>query len=267
MDIDVLGGLDVFENGVAIAPAAPSERQVLAVLAAHADRVVPVDVLAEELRALVPREQTHPVLWAAVRRLYERLDAAVAPCGDRTAGSALVRTAHGYRLDTDGGGLDVREFAREADAGHLALARGEYATAAVRLRGALRLWKGPAFDGVTPGPRLTARIVELESARKSAVEGWVEAQLELDRLRRAFDGAEGGAGEPAPAFDGARENRPAPVPGLRPLPRQFALVAAGDSGWNRMRPGRASSRTTAPDAADRGGIRLAACRMRRTHAR
>ncbi|MFE3288644.1 BTAD domain-containing putative transcriptional regulator, partial [Streptomyces sp. NPDC059233] len=149
MDIDVLGGLGVFENGVPIAPAAPSERQVLALLAAHADRVVPVDVLAEELRALVPREQAHPVLRAAVRRLSERLDAAVAPCGGRTAATALVRTADGYRLDTGGGRLDVREFAREADAGHLALARGEYATAAVRLRSALRLWKGPAFDGVT----------------------------------------------------------------------------------------------------------------------
>ncbi|MFE2328129.1 BTAD domain-containing putative transcriptional regulator [Streptomyces sp. NPDC059385] len=268
MDIDVLGGLDVFENGVPIAAAAPSERQVLALLAAHADMVVPVDVLAEELRALVPREQAHPVLRAAVRRLYERLDAAVAPCGDRTAGTALVRTADGYRLDTGGGSLDVREFAREADAGHLALARGEYATAADRLRSALRLWKGPAFDGVTPGPRLTDRIVELELARKTAVEGWVEAQLELDRLRRVLDGAGGAAGEAAPAFDGAGESRPVPGPGPRPLPRQFARVAEGDSGWNRMRPGRASARTAAPAAAPaRGGIRLAACRMRHTHAR
>ncbi|MFB6614390.1 BTAD domain-containing putative transcriptional regulator [Streptomyces sp. NPDC085524] len=266
MDIDVLGGLDVLEGGVPIAPATPSERQVLAVLAAYADHVVPAAVLAEELGALVPRERARPELRAAVLRLRERLAAAVAPCGDRTRtpGSVLVQTAGGYRLDTGGGRLDIREFAREADAGHLALARGEYAAAALRLRGALRLWRGPAFDGVTPGPLLTGRIAELESARRTAMEGWVEAHLELDGLRRSFDGT----GERGPAFDEVRGSGPVLVPGLRSPSRQFAPAAAGDLGWNRLRPARGSTRTAAPAAApDHRGIRLAACRMRHTHMR
>ncbi len=49
VDIDALGALEVRENGVSITPTAPKPRQVLALLALHADQVVPVSVLVEEL--------------------------------------------------------------------------------------------------------------------------------------------------------------------------------------------------------------------------
>ncbi|MEV0305117.1 hypothetical protein [Streptomyces prasinus] len=49
MDISVLGGLTVRENGVSITPTAPEPRQVLGLLALHADQVVHVSSLTEEL--------------------------------------------------------------------------------------------------------------------------------------------------------------------------------------------------------------------------
>ncbi|MFI5618085.1 BTAD domain-containing putative transcriptional regulator [Streptomyces sp. NPDC051567] len=188
MDIDVLGGLDVLENGVPVAPAAPPARQVLAVLAGHADQMVPVAVLAEELEAHAPPEHTRAVLHSCVRQLRERLAAAVDPGGPRTATTVLFQAPGGYLLDTGGGRCDLHEFAREAGAGYRAMARGEYETAARRLRGALRLWKGPAFDGVNPGPRLAELIAGLEATRKSVVEQWVEAELALGRHRELRSG-------------------------------------------------------------------------------
>ncbi|MGW0366503.1 AfsR/SARP family transcriptional regulator [Streptomyces sp. NPDC002990] len=209
MDIDVLGGLDVLENGVPVAPAAPPARQVLAVLAGHADQMVPVAVLAEELEAYAPPEHTRAVLHSCVRQLRERLAAAVRPGGPRKAATMLVQTPGGYLLDTDGGRSDLRDFAREAGAGYRAMARGDHETAARRLRGALRLWKGPAFDGVNPGPRLAELIADLEATRKSVVEQWVEAELALGRHRELRTGL-------------AELSRP--------------RGGAGDSGWGRLRP-------------------------------
>ncbi|MFG2875197.1 BTAD domain-containing putative transcriptional regulator [Streptomyces sp. NPDC048337] len=209
MDIDVLGGLEVLENGVPVAPATPPARQVLAVLAAHADQVVPVGVLAEELAALVPHEHARATVYSCVDLVRRRLAAAVAPGGRRTAESILVQTPGGYLLDTGNGRSDLHEFAREAGAGYRAMARGDHESAARRLRGALRLWKGPAFDGVTPGPRLHARIADLEATRKAVVEQWVEAELALGRHRELSSGLA----------------ELSLVPGLR----------GTDSGWGRLR--------------------------------
>uniref|UniRef100_A0AAU2JTG1 OmpR/PhoB-type domain-containing protein n=1 Tax=Streptomyces sp. NBC_00049 TaxID=2903617 RepID=A0AAU2JTG1_9ACTN len=232
MDIDVLGGLEVLENGVPITPATPSARLVLAVMAAHADQVVPVAVLAEELAAHVPPEHARSVLHGCVRELRERLAAALPPGGPRSAETVLVQTPGGYLLDTGGGRSDLHEFAREAGAGYRAMARADYETAARRLRAALRLWKGPAFDGVPSGPRIAERTAELESTRKAVVEQWVEAQLALDRQRETRS---------APAA-------PVLVPGPGGAPRQVSPVRPGDSGWGRLRPVRTPARTPIPTA-------------------
>lgn len=49
MDIRILGALDVRENGAPVAPTAHKPRQVLALLALHADRPVTAGTLTEEL--------------------------------------------------------------------------------------------------------------------------------------------------------------------------------------------------------------------------
>ncbi|MGW5852239.1 AfsR/SARP family transcriptional regulator [Streptomyces sp. NPDC055254] len=211
MDIDVLGGLDVLENGVPVVPAAPPARQVLAVLAGYADQTVPVAVLAEELEAYAPPEHTRAVLHSCVRQLRGRLAAAVDQGGARSAATMLVQTPGGYLLDTGGGRSDLWEFSREAGAGYRAMARGDYGAAARRLRAALGLWRGPAFDGVDQGPRLAELVAGLEATRKSVMEQWVEAELALGR-RREPGSARGGAG------DTGWGRRRAPEPVGRPFP-------------------------------------------------
>ncbi|MFD3542977.1 BTAD domain-containing putative transcriptional regulator [Streptomyces sp. NPDC058662] len=275
MDIDVLGGLAVLENGVPVVPAAPPARQVLAVLAGYADQTVPVAVLAEELEAYAPPEHTRAVLHSCVRQLRGRLAAAVDQGGARSAATMLVQTPGGYLLDTGGGRCDLWEFSREAGAGYRAMARGDYEAAARRLRGALGLWRGPAFDGVDHGPRLAELIAGLEATRKSVMEQWVEAELALGRRREAAFDPVGGAplrSGAAPVRSGEGDTgwgrRHAPAAAVRPFPASGAETdfhrseAAVPSETYRLRhsvlPGRSGAAASAAPVASTAGSEGAA---------
>lgn len=185
MDIDVLGGLHVTENGVPIVAPTPEARHVLAVLIAHSNQVVPVSVLAEELTSCAPPEHTRAVAHAAVRVLREQFAGALetGPGAVRTPDTVLPAVPGGYLLDTGDGRCDLHEFEREAGAGYRAMSRGDFDTAARRLRAALDLWDGPAFAGVEAGAWLGGRIAALEETRLAVFGQWVEAGLALGRHR------------------------------------------------------------------------------------
>ncbi|MFE9837947.1 BTAD domain-containing putative transcriptional regulator [Streptomyces sp. NPDC005551] len=95
MDIDVLGALDVRENGVSIAPTAPKPRQVLALLALHADRVVPVDSLIEELWSGRPPRSARTTLQTYVLQLRELIAVALAGTGVRQPGTGVRQLGAG----------------------------------------------------------------------------------------------------------------------------------------------------------------------------
>ncbi|MER7351383.1 winged helix-turn-helix domain-containing protein, partial [Streptomyces aurantiacus] len=132
MDIDVLGALAVRENGISITPTAPKPRQVLALLALNADRVVPVSALSEELWGASPPRSARTTLQTYVLQLRELIDRALAhralahraaadsagAGGGRvqppSAKEVLVTAPGGYVLCSGGGRCDVREFERLA---------------------------------------------------------------------------------------------------------------------------------------------------------
>lgn len=186
MDIDVLGALAVRENGRSITPTAPKPRQVLALLSLHADQVVPVTALIEELWAGEPPRSARTTLQTYVLQLRSLIAAALkhgAQEGQegtaRTAKDVLVTLPGGYRLDSGGGTSDVREFDRLAGLGYRAMDAGDYAGAARQLREALALWSGPAFADVHGGAQLDMEIKRLEeagSARSTSasrpISGW-----------------------------------------------------------------------------------------------
>ncbi|MFC8147961.1 winged helix-turn-helix domain-containing protein, partial [Streptomyces paradoxus] len=104
MDIDVLGALAIRENGVSITPTAPKPRQVLALLALHADQVVPVTALIEELWGANPPRSARTTLQTYVLQLRELIAAALARepgealAAQRTAKEVLVTSPGGYLL-------------------------------------------------------------------------------------------------------------------------------------------------------------------------
>lgn len=212
MDVRILGGLSVRENGVSITPTAAAPRQLLALLAANADQVVPVTVLMEELwpsgAPRGARGELHAHILGLRALISDALgdglrdgrgdalgDAPGAASGDlgpsqhdaaawlesRTAEAVLVSLPGGYRLDTGGGSNDAWQFERAAGAGYRAMEAGDLQRAALRLGEALALWRGEPYAGVAAGPHLRMEIERLEASRLSALDQWVEAQLRLGR--------------------------------------------------------------------------------------
>ncbi|MFD3330955.1 BTAD domain-containing putative transcriptional regulator [Streptomyces sp. NPDC058701] len=204
MDIDVLGALAVRENGLSITPTAPKPRQVLALLALHADQVVPVSALIEELWAGEPPRSARTTLQTYVLQLRALIATALERGGPdagpggapgtvpggpraevppRTAKDVLVTLPGGYLLSSGGGTLDVREFDRLAGTGYRAMDAGDFAGAARLLREALALWSGPAFADVQGGVQLDMETRRLEETRLCALDQRIEADLRLGRHR------------------------------------------------------------------------------------
>ncbi|MGW0932730.1 AfsR/SARP family transcriptional regulator [Streptomyces sp. NPDC002644] len=187
MDIDVLGALNVRENGVSVTPTAPKPRQLLALLSLQADHVVPVGTLIEELWGERPPRSARTTLQTYVLQIRELISAALeqAPCrpGRLTAKDVLVTLPGGYLLDTAGGTSDVREFERLAGLGYRAMDAEDYAGAARHLREALSRWTGGALADVTTGPQLEMETRRLEETRLCALDQRIEADLRLGRHR------------------------------------------------------------------------------------
>ncbi len=200
MDIEVLGTLAVREQGVSITPTAPKPRQVLALLALHADQVVPVAALIEELWAGAPPRSARTTLQTYVLQLRALIataleQGAAAEAGGETAGAAaaagrrrtakdvLVTLPGGYLLNSGGGTSDVREFDRLAGTGYRAMDADDFPGAARLLREALSLWSGPAFADVQGGAQLDMEARRLEETRLCALDQRIEADLRLGRHR------------------------------------------------------------------------------------
>jgi SARP family transcriptional regulator, regulator of embCAB operon len=187
MDIDVLGTLAVRENGVSVTPTAPKPRQVLALLALHADQVVSVASLVEELWGKNPPRSARTTLQTYVLQLRDLISTALEhePEGaePRTAKDVLVTLPGGYLLNTSGGTNDFREFERLTGTGYRAMDAGDFPGAARQLSEALELWSGPALADVQSGPHLKVETRRLEETRLCALDQRIEADLRLGRHR------------------------------------------------------------------------------------
>ncbi|MEU3073948.1 AfsR/SARP family transcriptional regulator [Streptomyces laurentii] len=185
MDVRILGGLSVRENGASVTPAAAVPRQILALLATFAGQIVPASVLMEELwPAGAPRRARHE-LKAYIGELRFLITAALPQgrgAGDgRTVETILAAEPGGYRLDTGRGSHDVWQFERAAGAGYRAMEAGDLTRATLRLGQALALWRGEPYAGVAAGPRLRAEAERLGASRLSVLDQWAEAHLGLGR--------------------------------------------------------------------------------------
>ncbi|MFE3265639.1 BTAD domain-containing putative transcriptional regulator [Streptomyces sp. NPDC059215] len=185
MDTDILGTLAVREKGISITPTAPKPRQVLALLVLHADQMVPVGMLSEELWGARPPRSARPTLQTYILQLRELITAALEkdPGGHRTAKDVLLTVPGGYLLKSGEGSSDVREFERLAGLGYRAMDTADFPEAARHLRAALALWSGPPLADVQAGPHLATQVKRLEESRLCALDQRIEADLRLGRHR------------------------------------------------------------------------------------
>src|SRR5215218_239577 len=138
MEIRVLGPVEAVVDGRVRPLPGGGERELLALLALSAGRVVAVPVLVDALWAEALPANPGNALQVRVSKLRRALAAAGAPS------AVLVTRPPGYLLDVDRDGVDALRFTDQLAAVRAA-ADTDPATAARRYREALALWRGPAL--------------------------------------------------------------------------------------------------------------------------
>ncbi|MFI9596343.1 BTAD domain-containing putative transcriptional regulator [Nonomuraea sp. NPDC052265] len=178
MRLNVLGPMELVVAGQAVPVGPPKQRALLALLAMHAGRVLPTDLLADRLWSGDPPPSAQASLQVYVSNLRRRLEPDRRP---GTPPAVLVSAADGYGLMTGGLGLDTRDFGTLVSAGSGHLAGGRHEQAASALAEALDLWRGDPYADVRSQDWAQPEIGRLEQVRLDAVEGLAAALLELGR--------------------------------------------------------------------------------------
>jgi DNA-binding SARP family transcriptional activator len=170
MEFRILGPLEVWDEGHQIPVPGERQRTLLAFLLVHANELLSVDRLIDELWEERPPGSGAKALRVRVSQLRKVLP-----------GGVLETRPPGYLLRIGSEQLDLHRFERLAEDGKHALEAGDPAGAAASLQQALALWRGPPLADV-PYPRFAqAAGARLEELRLGALELRVEADLLLGR--------------------------------------------------------------------------------------
>lgn len=166
----LLGSLEALERGRPLALGAPRQRAVLAWLLLHANEVVLVSRLIDQLWREEPPETAANILQGYVSDLRKVL------------GRGSIETVgHGYVLRADVSAIDLHRFEALSDEGIEALEDDRPREAAEILRRGLDLWHGPALADLLDEPLAAAAVNRLEELRLTALEKRVDADLASGR--------------------------------------------------------------------------------------
>ncbi|SHG94760.1 AfsR/SARP family transcriptional regulator [Streptoalloteichus hindustanus] len=178
MKVQVLGDLRLDDVEVARVLPASKPRKVLALLLLNWNRVVPRELLVEEVWGHAPPPGAATALQDHVVRVRELL-AGLSRGGEQL----LVAEENGYQLRVDPDDHDLSLFLRQAEDGDRKLEHADHAGASRALRSALALWRGSALADVEAGNVVEPRVLSLEQRRLTALEQCVDAELQLGRHR------------------------------------------------------------------------------------
>lgn len=181
LDITVLGSLTASIAGVNCLPNASKPRQVFALLALNAGRVVSSAEIAEEIWENDPPRSVSTTMHTYIRTLRKELESVIGHDDGPTSKSVLVTGHGGYRLEIEPEQVDAGRYKQLALAGRRAAGKGDHAAASEHLGSALRLWRGPILSGVTIGPQLGSEAAWFEESRLSDLELRIDADLHLGR--------------------------------------------------------------------------------------
>lgn len=179
LSIKLLGPLSAHLDHRSVAPSAAKQRQILALLALNAGRVVTVSMLVEELWGDYPPRSSATTLQTYILQLRNKM--AAARPEDRDVRRLLSTRHGGYLLDETACRTDVDEFGRLLVAGRAAAEKGDHRAASDQFGRALQLWRGPALVDVPLGRVLELETTSLEETRLGVIERRIEADLALNR--------------------------------------------------------------------------------------
>ena len=172
-EFKILGPLEVLAGSKRLDLGGSRQQIVLAMLLLNANGVVSVGRLEEAVYGgdLPPTARTQAMIAvSALRRL-------LAANGDDTAISSRTQ---GYVLEIGDQRLDSQRFATLVAAAQAAREAGDLGIAVANYRAALRLWRGPALDGID-SLLVRAAATQLDEQRMAAIEDRLELELGLAR--------------------------------------------------------------------------------------
>ncbi|WP_424892815.1 BTAD domain-containing putative transcriptional regulator [Streptomyces sp. XH2] len=157
-------------------PLGPPRRQaLLALLLIRLGRVVPTELLVEELWGGEPPRQAVATLQSHVSHLRRALQ----PAAGAGGASVLRHRAGGYVLELAPEQIDTFRFELLVAEGRRLLDRRDPLAARDRLTEALALWRGAPYGEFDGHPPLSDESTRLEHVRLTAVESCAEARLAL----------------------------------------------------------------------------------------
>jgi DNA-binding SARP family transcriptional activator len=178
LEFRILGPLEVVGDDGPLLLGGRKQRAVLAILLLNANRVVPIDRLADELYgdAMPASALTQiQVQISQLRRLLDPDHPAGAP------GSLIETRAPGYLIRLASEQLDLRRFERAGAEAAEAATRGDPAASARRLSDALELWRGPPLADFAGDSFAQSAIARLEEMRLGALERRLDAEFALGK--------------------------------------------------------------------------------------
>ncbi|MGH9002205.1 MAG: AfsR/SARP family transcriptional regulator, partial [Acidimicrobiia bacterium] len=181
VDFRILGTFEVAVGQGVLEIGSPKQRALLAMLVLHLNRVVPLDVLVEELWGERPLASAS----ASIQTLVSRLRRSLSDISPDEAGLCLRGREPGYVLEADPVQVDANRFEDLAARGRAALGRGEAEAAASALQQALDLWRGPALADLADRRFARLEASRLEESRLGVIDELSEAELALGRPAQA----------------------------------------------------------------------------------
>jgi DNA-binding SARP family transcriptional activator/ABC-type branched-subunit amino acid transport system substrate-binding protein len=179
MEFRILGPLEVSDEGRPVEIGGHKQRALLASLLLHANEVVSLDRLIDELWGETPPPTAAKTLQVQVSRLRRSLN------GDEDPGAhmrgPLQTRGHGYVLTVEPGQVDSDRFQGMLEEARRARAEGKPEEAADELRRALALWRGPALADFAYESFAQTEIARLDELQLTALEERIEADLALGR--------------------------------------------------------------------------------------
>ncbi|MET7315535.1 BTAD domain-containing putative transcriptional regulator [Streptomyces thermoviolaceus] len=169
MEFLVLGALETRHSGEPVRVRGMRQQKLLALLLLHANRVVPVDVLVDELWE-DPPTSARPQVHNAIRDLRRILSA--------DEETSLVTMDVGYRLVVPDDAVDAHRFTARVRAARTAEYEGRCADAIRALQSAVDLWRGEAFAGIQC-PSVASAAVKLNEQRLTALEDLMALRLRI----------------------------------------------------------------------------------------
>jgi DNA-binding SARP family transcriptional activator len=173
LEFRILGPLEVVgDDGGVIRLGGPKQRATLAILLLDANRVLPVERLADELYA-----------GAAPVTAVTQVQRQISDLRKALPDPVIETRSPGYVLRVPREQLDLHRFERWTQEAAQLLTRGEAQRSADLLRDALALWRGPPLADLAYESFARTVIERLEEIRLAALEQRIEADFALGRHR------------------------------------------------------------------------------------